>query len=122
MKQASIKVKNYIERVDTIDQNIDLRSKVLYGIFSMFILFSFLYVFVLGNMVFNIIERKTVDLEARNLANEVASLEANYLILVNNLDQASSFALGLKEIKPIFANRSNASLTLNSSLLAQNEI
>ncbi len=122
MKQASIKVKNYMEKVDTIDQSIDLRSKFLYGIFSMFILFSFLYMIVLGKMVFSIIERKTVDLEARNLANEVADLEASYLVLVNNLDKESSVALGLQEVKPVFANRFDKPETLNSNLLAQNEI
>lgn len=122
MKQASIKVKNYINTVGVLDQAIDLRSKFFYGILYTFILFSFLYMLVVGLMVFNIIERKTVDVESRNLSNEIAVLEADYLLLINSLDKESSLALGLKEIKPVFANRFSLNLTLNSSLLAQNDI
>jgi hypothetical protein len=122
MKEASIKVGNYVKKVETIDQAIDLRSKIFYFLMIGFGVFSLLYVLVLGNMVFNIIERKTVEVETRNALNEVADLEATYMTLVNNIDKNSPIALGLVEVKPTFAKRSNLVLVDQNALLALNEI
>lgn len=124
MKEASVKVKSYVKKVETIDQAIDLRSKVLYFLMIGFGVFSLLYVLVLGSMVFNIIERKTVEVETRNTLNEVADLEASYMTLVNNVDKESSITLGFVEVKPVFAVRSSLSLVDDSStrLVALNEI
>lgn len=121
MKEASIKVKSYVKKVETIDQAIDLRSKMLYFLMVGFGVFAFLYVLVLGNMVFNIIERKTVEASTRETLNEVADLETSYMTLVNNIDKTSPLALGLVEVKPTFAVRSDLVLEDNT-LLALNEI
>ncbi len=124
MKEASIKVKSYVKKVETIDQTIDLRSKILYFLMIGFGVFSLLYVLVLGNMVFNIIERKTVEAQMRNSLNEVADLEASYMTLVNTVDKNSSLASGFVEVVPSFAVRSNLSLLDEDStrLVALNEI
>ncbi len=124
MKEASIKVKSYVKKVETIDQTIDLRSKILYFLMIGFGVFSLLYVIVLGNMVFNIIERKTVEAQMRNSLNEVADLEASYMTLVNTVDKNSSLASGFVEVVPSFAVRSNLSLLDEDStrLVALNEI
>lgn len=124
MKEASIKVGNYVKKVETIDQTIDLRSKILYFLMIGFGVFSLLYVLVLGNMVFNIIERKTVEVETRNTLNEVADLEASYMTLVNSIDKESSLANGFVEVTPFFAVRSSFILVDEDStrLVALNEI
>jgi hypothetical protein len=124
MKQASIKVRNYKDAIDTIDSVMDLRSKVMYFIFVSFGIFSFLYVLVLGNMVFNIIERKTVELDIRNLANEVGNLESDYIALTNSIDKNSSLISGFHEIKPVFATRTSLSFISGNTntKLAANEI
>jgi hypothetical protein len=125
MKQASIKVKNYKDAIDTIDSRVDLRSKVLYFIVVSFGIFSFLYVLVLGNMVFNIIERKTVELDIRNLSNEIGNLESDYIALTNTIDKNSSVTMGFYEVKPVFATRTSLSFispTDNNTRLAANEI
>ncbi|MFA7285255.1 MAG: hypothetical protein WC011_00190 [Candidatus Paceibacterota bacterium] len=124
MKQASIKVKNYKDAIDTIDSRIGLRSKVLYFIVVAFGIFSFLYVLVLGNMIFNIIERKTVELDIRNLANEVGNLESDYIALANTIDKNSSVSFGFNEISPVFATRTAIGFIPegNNTRLAANEI
>lgn len=124
MKQASIKVKNYKDAIATMDDRIDLRSKMLYSLFVSFGIFSFLYVLVLGNMILNIIERKTVELDIRNLANEVGNLESDYIALTNTIDKNSSVTLGFNEVKPVFATRTTLGYISqdNNTRLAANEI
>ena len=123
MKEATIKMKSYAKKVETIDQIIDLRSKIFYSLMIGFGVFSLLYVFVLGNMVFNIIERKTVELDIRNSLNEVANLEADYMTLVNNIDKNSSVVFGFVEVKPVFATRSSLGYSLeDNTKVALNEI
>jgi len=124
MKQASIKVKNYKDAIDTMDEVLGLRGKVLYFIVVAFGIFSFLYVLVLGNMVFNIIERKTVELDIRNLSNEVGNLESDYIALTNTIDKNSSVTMGFYEVKPVFATRTSLVFVSesNNTRLAANEI
>ena len=79
-----------------------------------------LYVLFLGNMVMNIVQRRTLEVAAHNLSNEVGDLELTYLSLSNNVDLALSSSLGFKEAKPTFATRK--SLGFNNTKLVQNDL
>ncbi len=119
MQQASLKIKNYVSNVDIINNNSQ-------GAFLRTILFAFGglalgYVLVLGNIVLNIIERKTAELSIRNLTSEVSDLELEYLTMSNNVDLNMSYAMGFKELKPTFAVRKSIG-SLGSISLARNEI
>ena len=88
---------------------------------------AFWYVLILGNMVFDIVQRKTLEKEMLSLSNEVGQLELSYLSTAGSMDLAMSSQMGFKEIKANFATRKSLgySLTgeaLKSLTLGNNEI
>ncbi|MES2416184.1 MAG: hypothetical protein V4504_00565 [Patescibacteria group bacterium] len=75
------------------------------------------YVFILINMVWNIVSRKNLETQARELNTQVSTLELEYLSLSNKIDINLAYSLGFKETKKEFANRKN----LGSVAIAKNE-
>jgi hypothetical protein len=117
MKTASLKLKSYANNVSIID-NGNLQKRILnIMLWMLFALMGF-YVFFLGNMVFNIVERKALEGRALVLSNEVGSLELEYLSMSKKIDLDLAYSLGFKEIKTKFATRK----TLGSINIAKNEI
>ncbi len=119
MKQASLKIKKYAAGVNIIDD--DSPSFMLRAILFAFGALAFGYVLILGNIVFNIIERKTAEAAVRVLVSDVSDLELDYLALSNNVDLDMSYNLGFKEVKPKFAVRKSLG-SLGSLSMARNEI
>ena len=78
---------------------------ILNIIFCSFGALALLYVLFLGNMVGNIIERRSLEANARALSNEVKDLELTYLSMSNNVDLAFSRSMGFQETKITFATR-----------------
>lgn len=117
MTALAIKMKNYTAGVNIVNNNnIEQRMlKTLLFFAGMLILF---YVLILGNMVLNIIERKSLEADARTLGNEVGNLELQYLSMANKIDLNYSYALGFKETKTKFATRKS----LGSIKVVSNEI
>ena len=76
------------------------------------------YVLLLGNMVFNIVERRQLEAEVRVLSSEVADLELAYLSVLSNINLELSHSIGFKEVKAKFATRKS----LGSINTLQNEI
>ncbi len=93
----------YIKRVNVINNNIE--KLILNIIFCSFGALAFLYVLFLGNMVGNIIERRSLEANARILSSEVKDLELTYLSMSNNVDLALSHSMGFQETKITFATR-----------------
>lgn len=117
MKQASLKLKNYANNV-TIVNNGNLHGMILHlMLFAIFAL-ALVYVLVLGNMVFNIVERKSMESKAHALSNEVGDLELQYLSISQKIDLNLAYSLGFKETKTKFAVRK----PLGSISMAKNEI
>lgn len=114
MKQASIKLKTHVSNISIINNNNVERLILNIMIFS-FCALALLYVLFLGNMVFNIVERRNLEQSSRALSNEVGDLELSYLSMSSELTPALSFSLGLIDIKPTFATRT-ASLGLVSKV------
>ncbi len=117
MKQASLKLKSYAGNVNIIDSG-NLQKRI----FSMMLwtlgFLAFVYVLLLGNMVFNIVERKAFEGRALTLSNEVGNLELKYLSESQKVDLNLAYSLGFKEIKKTFANRK----ALGSISIVKNEI
>lgn len=117
MKQASLKLKRYESNVNIID-NGNLQKRVFNSMLWMLGILAFSYVFFLGNIVFNIVERKTLEGYAHTLSNDVGNLELEYLSLSQKVDLNLAYSLGFKEIKTKFATRK----ALGSISIAKNEI
>ncbi|MFA6397954.1 MAG: hypothetical protein WDK96_03895 [Candidatus Paceibacterota bacterium] len=56
-----------------------------------------LHVFLLCNTVFNVVERKTMEIESRNLSSQIGSLEGEYMSLNKTIDLSLASSLGFKE-------------------------
>ena len=102
-KEIRAKLKMHIQSADIMHSN--LEHVVLNAMLGMFAVLAFCYVFFLGNMVVNIVERRTLESQARTLADEVSDLELTYLATSNTIDVDLSYSLGFEEIKPNFATR-----------------
>jgi hypothetical protein len=116
MKAATIKLKTYANTANVAKENfqgIFVKGVLWYGG-----MLAVLYVLFLGSMVFNIVERKALDADARDLSNEVGSLELEYLSLSSKIDLNYSYSLGFREAKTKFATRKS----LGAKLLVNNEI
>ena len=79
---------------------------------------SLLYVLFLGNMIFDIVERKTSESGIHRIANEVADLELEYLSLSKKVDLEFAHALGFRETEITYMTRKS----LGSIKIAQNEL
>ncbi|MCX6751483.1 MAG: hypothetical protein NT161_01805 [Candidatus Nomurabacteria bacterium] len=117
MKQASLKLKSYANNVNIID-NGNLQKRILDIMLWTLGALILCYVFFLGNMVFNIVERKALEERALTLSNEVGNLELEYLSVSQKVDLNLAYSLGFKEIKKTFAARK----ALGSINIAKNEI
>lgn len=118
MKQASLKLKMGFETVNAVADDALLRKNVLNVMIFVFFALVLSYVLILGNMVFDIAQRKVLEKEALALVNEVGSLELSYLSISNSLDLSLSESMGFKETKATFATRKS----LGSLSLLNNEI
>jgi hypothetical protein len=118
MKQASLKLKMGIKNANIMSDNIQVRRIILNIMFSILAALALWYILILGNMVFNIIQRRTLEKEALLLGNKVGNLELSYLSVSKSVDLPLSLSLGFQETKATFATRKS----LGILKLAQNEI
>lgn len=117
MRQASLKLKTNIQNVNIMN-NIQIEKYIFKIMISILAALAIWYVLILGSMVFNIVERKSLEKEALTLTNEVGNLELSYLAISNNIDLALSSSMGFKETKASFATRKS----LGTLKIAKNEI
>ena len=115
MKALSLKFNTYVKSVDAINNNIE--KKLLNIFLWSFAGLAFLYVVFLGNMVSNIVERRSLEAEGRTLSSVVSSLELTYLSMSNDVDFTLSSSLGFKETKPIFATRKSVGFKSEPSVI-----
>ena len=118
MKQASLKFKTSMENVNIMSDNVEVRKVVLNTMLAVLFALAFWYVLIIGNMTFDIVERRVLEKEALALSNEIGNLELSYLSISNSLDLSLSHSMGFKETKATFATRKS----LGSLKLANNEI
>ena len=104
MKTASIKIKRGIANVQVV-RNGDLNARILNILLSGLGALAILYVFLLGHMVFNIVERQSLDNQARALENDVNQLELSYLSSSDKINLDFSHTLGFHEAAPEYAIR-----------------
>ncbi|MFA5778382.1 MAG: hypothetical protein WC870_02775 [Candidatus Paceibacterota bacterium] len=106
-----------------MNNNIEIRGIILNAMLFVIVALAFWYVLILGNMVFDIVQRKTLEKEMLTLSNEVGNLELTYLSISNNVDMALSSSMGFKETKAIFATRKAVGFnSIDNIKSANNEI
>lgn len=110
MRTMTLKLNTYVKSVSLINNNIE--KLVLNFIIWSFGVLAFLYIFFLGNMVSNIVERRSLEKEALALSAEVSGMELTYLSIWNNVDFNFSRSLGFGEAKAVFATRKSIGLRL----------
>lgn len=120
MKKASIKLKSYTSNVGIVN-NDNLNMRIFNGLVASFGILALCYVLILGNTVFNIVERKALEMDARNLATEVGDLGLSYLSMSNKIDISLGHTLGFKEAKATFATRKSVGL-LSDIKIAKNDL
>lgn len=112
---------NKVKGASVMSNNFDV-------ILARFIFLSFgalaiCYVLILGNMVANIIERRSLETSSRTLQNEVGDLELKYLSLSNSIDLPLAHSLGFKETKASYATRKTLGFKpIDSVKVSQNGI
>ena len=117
MKTIALKMKMYASNVHIVD-NDNLERRVLNFMLLSLGLLGLIYVLILGNMIFNIVQRKALEARAHTLQNEVADLELNYLGASNKVDLSLAQVMGFRETAVKFATRK----ALGSIKVLQNDL
>ena len=117
MSTIAIKIKKYSGGVNIVNNN-NINHRLFNVVLSSFGFLALFYVLILGGMVYNIVERRSLDSEARALSNEVADLELSYLSMSNKIDLNYAYTSGFKDIKANYANKK----AVGSLKLASNEL
>jgi hypothetical protein len=118
MKQVALQLKSRVKNVSITNNNFEVPRVILNTMLTTLASLAFLYVLILGNMVFDIVERKALEKEMLVLTNEVGGLELTYLNVSNSIDMNLSASMGFKEAKANFATRK----ALGSVKIINNEI
>lgn len=116
MKTIALKMKTHAMNINVVNNN--LERQVLNIILWSLGALAVCYLFFLGNMVLNIVERRSLETGANVLANQVQDLELQYLSVSNKIDITFAKSLGFQETKTKFATRE----FLGSIKLAKNDL
>ena len=88
MKKATIQIKKNIQNVNITNNNIEMGQFVFKLMLSTLGGLALLYFLILGNTVFNIVQRKNLEKEELGLSSDVGNLELSYLSISNSVDIA----------------------------------
>ena len=114
-----------VQNVNIMNNNIGVEGIVLKSMLFILAGLALWYALILGNMIFDIVQRKVFEKEAMVLANEVGNLELSYLSISKTVDLNLSRSMGFKEVKASFATRKSLGLNtenLDSLSSVRNEI
>lgn len=114
MKQITSKLN--IKSITMINTSVE--KLLLNAILASFALVALSYVLLLGNMVKDVVERKSFEAKAKTLSVEVQDLEVAYLDAASNIDLNLSRSLGFKETQATFTSPAS----LGAAEKVQNEL
>jgi len=114
----ALQLKTRIQNVNIMNNNIAVRKVAFNIMLAVLGTLALLYVLILGNMVFNIVQRRSLEKEALTLSNEVSDLELSYLSVSGSVDPALANSMGFVAAKEIYATRRH----VGSIKLTDNEI
>ena len=70
---------------------------VFKGLLGLSVAMSLIYIFFIGKIVFNIVDRKNIETEMRDISSSVSSLQVEYFNLNNKIDLAYAKSIGFSE-------------------------
>lgn len=74
------------------------------------VMLSICYIYFIGSITFNVLARKSLESNMREVGSRVSNLELSYLSLSNSIDKNFASSLGFVDAtSPIFATRTLAS-------------
>ncbi len=90
----------------SIVNNNNLEKKIFYILASFFAVGIAFYLYLVSHAIFNIIERKNIESDIRNLSGEISTIQIEYITLSKKIDYSLAESLGFKEAKDVyFASR-----------------
>lgn len=104
MRQNILKINTYASSLSIIN-NSNLESKLFKLMLGILGILAISYIFIIGNITLNIIERTALLESEHSMANELGDLELQYLALSSKVDLNLAYSLGFKEAKASFATR-----------------
>ena len=116
MKQATLKIKRNIQNVNITNNNVEMGQLVFRAMFYSLMVLAVLYFLILGNTVFNIVQRKNLQKQELSLSSQVGGLELSYLSVSNSVDIALSSSMGFKPAPINYAVRKSLSYNTDSKL------
>lgn len=116
MKTITSKIKTHAININVVNNNLE-RQVLNIMLWSLGVL-AVCYLFFLGSMILNVVERRSLETGSNILANQVQDLELQYLSESNKVDLVFAKSIGFQETKTKFATRSS----LGSLRLAKNDL
>ena len=81
--------------------NTDLRKRLFFGLLGFAGLTFFVYIYLIGQIVFNVVERRNAETELKFLSNSLSQLEFKYLSKSREINLEYAKNLGFKEPQKI---------------------
>ena len=116
MKKATMQIKKNIQNVNITNNNIEMGQFIFKIMLSVLGALALLYFLILGNTVFNIVQRKNLENQELGLSTEVGSLELSYLSVSSSVDVALSSSMGFVPAQVNYAVRKTLSYNTDSNL------
>ncbi|MFA6324983.1 MAG: hypothetical protein WCX46_02025 [Candidatus Paceibacterota bacterium] len=97
MKTIATKMKSYTGNINIMNNN-NIEKRILNMMLFIFCALCLCYVLFLSNIVFNIIERKALEVSVRTLTNEVGGLQSEYFSASNKVNLSLADSMGFKPV------------------------
>jgi hypothetical protein len=108
MRTAAIKIKSFVAVAQDLPRS--TRAELFKIAVASLAMLAVVYFFILGAMVWNIIERKGTEAQMHLVASEVHTLEEKYLEQSSKVDINFSHAMGFREIKATYTRKNSLGL------------
>lgn len=110
----------YFSQSKNTMQDSTLNKKVFKVVVIAFVMLCALYVYIIGNITFNVVARKTYTQEKNHLLSRIGEIEVEYLALSGNVTMDVARASGFDNASQVFYVNKDASVT--QAMLLNNEL
>lgn len=95
---------------NTISNDANVQRTIFKSLVASIVLLSVFYIYFIGSITFNVLARKSVESNMREVGSRVSNLELSYLSLSNSIDKNFALSSGFVDAtSPIFAARTDIS-------------
>ena len=102
MKAIALKVKKYQPSINIVNNN-NMQKQILNIVFFLLAALSICYLFLLCSIVWNIVQRGTLEAQATTLSNNVQNLQLQYFTASSQIDLTLAQTMGFQQVKTNFA-------------------